>query len=407
VGAFWKHDQIGERVICIKAGDYAPNYGEWRAEVAWMDSRWREDDGVVLAPGGSRGTTVGTANVSAYDANAENFPVTGGSDIVSGTLDAANREIVFRIGLRSTYKPTTEFPARYAVVMLYYGQNRRQKIFLRQGEYDDYLMTPSDPVTAAPTPLRPLAKKYSPYNLTASMLDAAVDVSGTFPAVNPGRFTDYPTQGGAYFQWAESGTNPDRQRWAWPASGTVSDWGRTPSTSYWNLLSATHETCPPGYRRPNDGSISTAEGGNYLTSENRQSIWYRPPVTFGLDKASSAWGYYADGFFDRRLITASNTGEAATAVEATGNEAAYVGCLFFNLEAASNHYNASLFFPASGWRDENGLITGTGRSGHYWMSSALNTITAMVMWIRYDRYSTPAYAEKRHGRTIRCLRTTP
>jgi hypothetical protein len=401
VGAFGKNDQIGDRVIRMKVG--TANRGAWSAEVVWMDSRWGEADGIILAPGKSQGATVGTPGLTTYDAEAENFPVTGDLTFIGGTVTDVNPEIVFRIGLKSAYKPTLDFPARYAVVVVTYG-TKKQKIFLRQGEYDDYVMTPADLFLGV---RRTYARKFSPYNLTAAMQDV-VDITGTYPANNPGIFTDFPTKAGSHFQWADTATDTTHQRWAWPAQGaTVTGMSiSVTSALYWNTLGATHETCPAGYHRPNDGSIIGFEGG-VTNSEMRQSLWSQPKAgAFYSDYTNNFWGYYADGFFDRRPIGMSNTDQPDSAVEAKSDDVAYNGCLFFNPTATSDHYNASLFFPACGWRSEAGVLTGTGRSCHYWSTSVLSTVVGWVMWVRFDRSATTAYENRAHGRSVRCVRNT-
>jgi hypothetical protein len=407
VGAFWRHDQVGERIIRFSPD--AANRGAWSARVIWMDSRWSEDDGVVLGEGGSRGLTVGKDNLSAYDADAENFPVAGDATFINGVTDAINPEIVFRIGLKSPYNPTVTHQVRYAVVQVTYG-GKKQKLFLRQGEYDDYLMAPSDPATSGGITTRTKAVKFSPYNLTASRFYAPVDVSGTVPAVNRGEFTEFPTQGGAFFQWAATSSNPEGRRVAWPAIGDAVNWSSSYSTSYWNPIAWVYETCPPGYRRPTDGSTSAAENAlNISASEIRQSLWSQPQTgSFSYDKTNNIWGYYADGYFDRRPLI--NTAWATlSAVNYNSNDVGYIGTLFYNPLTDSDHYNASLFFPAGGWRDTglSGNLNGAGRGGHYWTASASSTDRAWVLWIRNDWYVGMYEDQKSYALYIRCVRNTP
>jgi hypothetical protein len=91
---------------------------------------------------------------------------------------------------------------------------------------------------------------------------------------------------------------------------------------------------------------------------------------------NTAWGYYADGFFDRRPIENARGGNArpSSAVAVTGNGVAYLGRLFFNPLPASERYNASLFFPATGYRNpENGSLTGAGSYGMYWSATTMAT----------------------------------
>jgi hypothetical protein len=403
VGAFWRHDQIGERVIRFTPDP--GNRGAWSAEVVWMDSRWSEDDGVVLAAGGSRGSTVGTDELSVWDADAEHFPVAGDATFINGMTDAANPEVVFRIGLKSAYNPTVAHQVRYAVVMVTYG-TKKQKLFLRQGEYDDYLMTRSDPVATGGIASRTKVVKFSPYNLTAATLYAPADVSGTVPAVNPGRFTEFPTQGGVFFQWAS--TDPDRQRMAWPIIGTATNWNASYSTDYWNTLAPAHETCPPGYRRPTDGSTTAAEYATSISnSEIRQSLWWQPQTgSFGSDKTNNIWGYYADGYFDRHPLV-TTPWATLSAVNDNSREVGYIGTLFYNPVTESDHYNASLFFPAGGWRDAGGALTGSGRGGHYWTTSTRSADNAWILWIRNDWYVGMWEDQKSYGLYVRCVRNAP
>ncbi len=96
----------------------------------------------------------------------------------------------------------------------------------------------------------------------------------------------------------------------------------------------------------------------------RQSLWRDPVAASANSVGNSIWGYYADGFFDRRAI-GNPEGITATpnsAVSATTGAVAYAGRLFFNPTT-----NASLFMPASSYRYFNsGQIFGAGGYGYYW-----------------------------------------
>jgi hypothetical protein len=262
--------------------------------------------------------------------------------------------IYFRVGWKSTIPEGAE--PRYATVTVRKGTYEAggeviQTLYLRQGE------KPSAVYTAS----RTNPAKFSPYNLTALSLNNAIPVRG-------GRFTDYPSQSGAYFQWMDR----VNKRYAYAASGDVSPWNSTPSLDevYWTEkdpgLDAEYEVCPEGFRRVSDGSTDDEPTG---TSELRQSLWVQPDD--GVGSSNTYMGYYADGFFDRHAIVRSITGEGNSAV-GTGNQVAYKGRLFYN-----NSTKASLFFPAAGRRGglvssalANGNLTEAGKKGYYWTSSS-------------------------------------
>ena len=284
-------------------------------------------------------------------------------------------------------------------------------------------MDQDDPITGGdwPNPTRPYARKFTSRNLTATNLNAQVDRNDgtTFPSVNLSKFTDYPTQGGAYFQWA----NNTNKRFAWDCStpeANIYGWTTTTtSIGVWNSSGAEHESCPPGYHRPNDGSITANQTSvSVSVSEFRQSLILAPkggtsPANHGT--ANSVWGYYADGFFDRRQITGNtslntNPGafpDAFSTVAANTDEAAYVGRLLFNSIAGSNHYNASIFFPAAGSRSASfGTTYLQGRNGIYWSSSTGNGSNGWEMEFLgigyYIAFNCPTSGGS--GNSIRCVK---
>ena len=412
VGAFWRANQTGERLIRIDAGANAINHGAWTASVMWLDPRWGASDGVVLSTDhlddvslAARGISFSSImNPDTYG-TPEDYPVTGYITTVNGNVNATNRNIFFRIGLKSNYTPTEQYPVRYAVVLISYANNtRHQKIFLRQGEEADYLMTNSDPVSTGGLSSRTVCRKFSPYNLTANDLDRELAKRG-------GRFTNYPSQAGAFFQWNNVGIyGTNRTRWAWnpytPASQET--WNRFVSITYWNTLADEHETSPVGYRRPNDGSISGNEPStNISNSELRQSLFLKPlaGANYAVDITNSLWGYYADGFFDRRQIVNGNNAEAPNTTVASGTrDIAYIGRLFFNPISGSDHFQASLFFPAPGMRYySTGNLSSTGYETQYWTASAVDQDIALGLRI-WNEHASPWKVEKDTGALIRCVK---
>ena len=370
VGAFWRADQIGERIIRIDVGANKTNWGSWTASVMWMDPQWRNEGGIVLSAAKSSDPNLYTNNPG----NAENFPVEGLETVITG--DVINGYITFRIGLKKPHTPTASYPVRYAVVLLSYADNsKHQKIFIRQGHDADYLMRNGDPINSGGLTSRTVCKKFSPYNLTDGDKIFNRDIG-----IRGGKFVDFPTQAGAYFTWIH---NPltlapnNRMRWAWKPYNIKSGdtWWGAGSAAFWNTLGADNETSPTGFRRVNDGAIDKKESGaNISNSEIRQSLFNNPKNTWnnaGNDFSNSVIGYYADGFFDRRPIVSSENGTANSTVAVGTADVAYIGRLFFNPRESSESYNASLFFPFSGHRKyENATVGGdltfTGSMGSYW-----------------------------------------
>jgi hypothetical protein len=373
VGAFWRANQTGERVIRIDMRGNNANLGAWTVQVMWMDGRWRGND-IVLSTNNLPGKAGSDPGIySQYPGNAENYQVDGNNMIITG--DVVNGFVNFRIGLKSQYTPTANRPARYAVLLFSFANNtKHQKIYLRQGDEADYLMHPNDPVVISGVMAvnRPAAKMVSPYNLTVTELNVQASVRG-------GKFVDYPTQAGAFFQWANNYTGtqfPGGIRWAWDPHRAASEvtWNQAFSTNFWHMLSPDHEVCPPGFRRMNDGSTTGyVSSPTAFNSELRQSLFQTPlsGVNYASTTHNSVWGYYADGFFDRRGIENSVNLVGNTAVSYGNRDCAYIGRLFFNPLLNSDRYQASLFFPAGGSRYyTTGDLLLTGSEAQYWTSSA-------------------------------------
>jgi len=384
VGAFWKNGQLGERLIRIDrsmASAPANVDGAWRARVIVGDSWIRLDDGNSLDHnnlGWVAGTDSGVADMMTDGANV--LPPTAGTDI-SGTANATNGHVFFRIGLTATQG--TGAAPRYGVVLLTYNNHERsQRIFIRQGEDADYLMRKSDAINSGGMNqgTRPDAVEYVPYNLTAETLNAAVltqaDAANPSIVGNRSKFTDYPSQAGALFQFAGPGPgSDDRIRFAWDPFTVVMP--LTPPminnmnySSLWNTLGPNHETCPNGYRRPNDGPTNAFNlTGDVLGSEVRQSLFLNPQSGSSGNSTNSLTGYYADGWFDRRQIVNSENTNASTQANSTvargGPNIAYMGRLMFNPDS-----KASLFFPFAGNRFPiDGGLQQAGTSSAAWSSS--------------------------------------
>lgn len=315
VGAFWKADQTGERIIRIPVS-ISEQDGAWDASVYWMDAGWHPGDIVFSnAVSDDTGVTYNTATESPASmlntADDALYQVAGYFSSANGTVVAGTGNyIYFRIGLKSTFMSTSGRPARYAVVLLRYGTPRKNHlIFLRQGEAADYIGSG----TGAP--------QWSVYNL-GSMTSS---------------FVSYPSQAGFFKRWTTATT-------LYSPVGTVS-WPIETTTSITNV-------CPPGYQIPNGTGTTGYSASNQLYS------LYAPENTRGI------LGLYADGYFDRWAIQVSQSG-AGQAVNPSSPAVAYNGRLFYNTSTY-----ASVFLPLAGGRGSAaGALSAAGAVGEYWSSS--------------------------------------
>jgi hypothetical protein len=417
VGAFWKDDQTGERIIASKTTT---------PDVAWTAVvNDEEGTGAWLTLQANNSSDPNIWKTTPGDAESYQLPATRVTSI-SGTGD-----ILFRIGATSTNPNATDaaykYPngsngkaPRYATIKLTVGSTN-YTLFCRQGESADYVLRNGDPVSGGTITSRTLAAKFSPYNLTDAALsdDVSTPVAQHQTAINGGKFVDYPTKAGAFWQWGTdkqttSGTYTDFLRMAYhptnPATDAVADWDsdyiyENANFDTWNEFTGDDllETCPSGWRRPivMDNSITEpmttppASG-----SELMQSLFF---TTFDGHSSNANggnyryFGYYADGYFDRRPIENTNA-RNNTAVSVTTKDVAYIGELFTNPVT-----NASLFVPAVGRRrSDDGVLLSSGNGGRYWSSSTYDSNNGWYWGIDSDR----AYQFddlRTSGNAVRCV----
>lgn len=275
--------------------------------------------------------------------------------------------------------------------------------------------------------------------------------------------SDYPTTG----YWAN--VYPVKiPMWSSSGSDTSIEYG------YGSL----YENCPKGYHRPSDGynnqtsynglypnfkSVDNPDtyldyAGNVITptdyskqiesSEWRQSLWKNPwpgetvsgttIVTVGKtssapkevyrertapiyknnqDDISLTYGFYADGFFDRRPIKLQkSTTNTLCAVAVNTPSVAYRGTLAYNKDN-----DVSVFFPGAGRRrnESNGALEFSSETAYYWSSSmapsppSINTdrhsLAAWAIEINNFENTGPGHVETMatFGLSIRCVRDVP
>ena len=394
VGAFWKANQRGERLIAIKAATSGP----WSVSVS--DKGGFANDDILFSTASSDDPYIYTnnaADMNTYDAAYQ--VVNGSTTGITGQYVTAGGYIFFRIGLATTHNVTIGEPARYGKITLNYNSTN-YVIYLRQGEDPDYLMRTNDAIGSwgTSTGARPNAAKWSPYNLTAEGYNNGSTAQSIEVGYRGGKFADYPTQAGAFFQWA----NANKPTYAWnptiPSSEeSVPGWQNNYPTTYWNSLSGTHEVCPSGYRRFTDGSTSGMVQTPSASTEYVQSLYLNPQSGKTNSVTNSVWGYYADGYFDRRPIISSVTGTTMSAV-GSGSTVAYIGRMFYNSSTGAN-----IFFPAAGYRaDFSGGLYSAGECGMNWSATSMDTIEIWYLFFSKTEARRLSHTRK-NGYPVRCV----
>lgn len=395
IGTFHRWNQKGERIIKMR------NRGEWTATVT------QGSDFIVLDGAATSDANWGTAsaalgNDTGFDAN---YPVNSTATSVSG-----NGIVYFRVGMKSTLAYIGA-PPRYGVIKVTTDDGIKT-IYVRQGEEADYIMRPADTNPSDGNRSRSYAMKFSPYNLSdpqrgtgGNNVTMHTDMLYGEVVFDNNKFTDYPSQGGYFFQWNLGGETIHKAFHPVNTVSAIAGWDNTSNGAWRRAI----EPCPPGYRHPNDSLQSP------VTSEIRQS-WYAIPNsdTYGPAHPSdialdnSVWGFYADGFFDRLAVVSSPNGVDSTTVsfnssnlgDTRNSGIAYAGRLIYNPVT-----NASLFLPASGLREgnSNGILTGSGAGGTYWT----NTYNGTYGWAFYFTPSSfYSYQEafRGNGASVRCVK---
>jgi hypothetical protein len=117
-----------------------------------------------------------------------------------------------------------------------------------------------------------------------------------------------------------------------------------------------------------------------MTDDLPQSLWEDTSGAFGTEnntRGNSIFGYYADGWFDRRVIedsprdfyvAVSPTSVPESTVNPTSADMAFHGNLYFNRSTG-----ASLFMPAAGYYNNIGYPLYLGQRGMYWTSTMNDT----------------------------------
>ncbi len=406
IGAFFKNEEVGERII---SGQH--NVGrEWVAEVV------KGQDFIVLSSTPSFDPSVGTNNP---DYAEKYLVVPNPQNNESKSKVTGKGRIYFRIGMADKHTDTSP---RYGVVKLTYyagdaGATWTQKdsIFVRQGESPDWVYGNTEVIREGilANQTRTAARKFATYNLTTEGIKNGSVTTSEQIGKRGAVFVDYPTQAGAFFQWASSRANFVRRAYH-PVNNIPDSEANAEmiASGFWIPdYQDENEVSPMGFSRPSDGlETQKAYNGPYLASnvpgspdpygiynnqiagsEVRVSLFLKPEAGNGykyleeIPPGSGNWegvrptypqsnpteagystalvgtkgGFYADGFFDRRPIDLSTN-----SVSKNNGNVAYKGILFYNLTNC-----ASLFLPVSGRRTSNGKLESQGSTSYIWTSS--------------------------------------
>lgn len=436
VGAFWRHNQTAERIIRMYGKQDANGNPQTAPGFWWQANVVAGQEWVVMDtndPGTVNGEQVrrynGGTTPNPYGIG-DNANTRFGSDIEAScqvnsklrTVSGTGNYIYFRIGLTGKLSSASATP-RYGLIMISYGVNPGKidgyhPIYIRQGEAEDYLMRPFDPITKDPNlgnnnkelPARSKSVRVSPFSLddpnkyTRPVAQNAIDLGK-----NGYTFTQYPSEGGVYIQAMST-----KAYLPYHTSASISGNSAPLAGAILNV-----ETCPRGYRRISDAPVNSYDNlGELATSAIRQSIMLFPteggtenPNTNQNALTNQYIGYLADGYFDRQKIE-SSTNLAAyenmiySCVRPAQVGEAFIGALFFN----PNNY-ASIFIPKAGSYGTGGGsagFTARGKLASTWTGTQYNGAQTWGLWvgdIGVAKNVTQLYSNTNYfGYPIRCVR---
>lgn len=335
IGAFFRENETGERIISMqlpKRTDGA--LGFWNVKV---DNSYKGQ--VILSTTPSFDPYAGTDNPG----RPELYPVRPNEykreELVSdGTEIKGKGRIYFRVAWREANNNsgnTGEKTPKYATLTVTYATANWEvsyKLYLRQGEADDYIMNKGTSIASGPLSgvQRSYARKVSPFNLIdPKMKNKDQNYVELYEQTDKkgAEFVDYPTQAGTFYQWGVNkadntflayfrrayhpaqpfnGTSPTGYWASDQAINKIPIWassGAGATTDYEYGYGNEFEICPPGYHRPTDGYTNqisyngpypnykwngvyvdidgnqvsqTNSSGNIAFSEWRQSLWKNP-----------------------------------------------------------------------------------------------------------------------------------
>ena len=334
IGTFHRYNERGERIVTW----YADPDTEWTATIeekpAPNTSGTSDKDYKELCIDRQASPDYQSNSLYSYSPREAEGAIV---DPNTTTVSGKGR-VYFRVGWKSTLTNTTA--TRHARIKVTYKNGAADDyIYCRQGEEPEGLT------------LGNTGDPFSVYNL-----------------MSDGIQVDYPTQGGLLSQWGRPV--------AWPPIDGINTTNYPKDVD--KTLSLDVNICPVTYAYPNQETIDALKGS--------------------LSNLSTNWGYYADGYFDRRAINTYRVNYNSTDIAAAG-VMLYVPDML-----------RSVFMPTVGYREggttEAGILKGKGTESGYWSEvNGTNTDNAGGMIVR----STGTLAEvgeydKRKSYFMRCIK---
>ena len=294
-GVFFKHNQKGERII---TGQHGVNW-DWSVEVPAEFQDW-----LIVSATPSFDPGVGTESPE----DAEKYRVVPNQykGETGYNITGLKGRIYFRIGVKESANFVADKDAtpKFGYVNLKYRLSDTwsptMTIFIRQGEAPHYIYGPDDPIpgdvyngwnggtlisSEVREDMRLLASdsrnqgaaEFSPLNLTTEALAGNGNPAYETVGVRGARFVDFPSQAGAFFQWAvDMGSATDYSSYYRRAynptkslNSTAFPWGYEEFPIMWDgatgisVYKNQFEVCPPGYRRPTDGYTNKISTNGY------------------------------------------------------------------------------------------------------------------------------------------------
>lgn len=290
VGVFSRDNETGERII----SGQKERIGSTSRLAKW--EAWVEDgeDQVIISTTPSFDPKVGTDSPG----DPEKYPVVPNEyKYEGGTYITGRGRIYFRVGWKTANTSDASGQGslkkpRYATIFVKHEQGNDgwepgDRIYVRQGEADDYVMRPEDGIGQGPlfeiNQPRTQARKVSNFNLTASQfLSESNKISKYYDlSVKGAKFVKYPSQAGSMFQWYSPVYPRRAYNPAYPDKTSLesSDWSEeeyprpiwddgTGDEVTWNMK-ADFELCPEGYHLPSDGYTNQVSYNGLYPNFNR------------------------------------------------------------------------------------------------------------------------------------------